>query len=311
MKTQIKPGSEAVDEDGMREGRSIRAGWTAPAVVFGVVAVAVGWWLHDSVQTQRSACGIVALVAALSDSHVTTSCSTVRTKETASIVLIGVGLAALVVGSLVASRRGLRAARQGRPWPVRRLLTRVAQALDARLPGHAEGRSRIKPEWLAAFLFVVIVLAVVGTGQAWQAYSKEVRRHQHAAAQRALAGLRLPTTMTLTAKSDTCAPSTDVVCASSQQDSQALEGELEALLHGKPDSTVCDLLPAAPGGVPCPVSIKGSIGGYPAIGLVFRHLLLIRSGNPPAGAIPVKPGSKYLFYRGSDVVIELAAPLDA
>jgi hypothetical protein len=55
-------------------------------------------------------------------------------------------------------------------------------------------------------------------------------------------------------------------------------------------------------------SVYGHLNGFPAMGLVFAHLVVIREGSPPPGAIPVRPGNKHAFYVGSDISVSLLAP---
>jgi hypothetical protein len=284
--------------------RSVKPGWTVPAVILGVTATAVGWWLFQSNSTLRLVCDFTQALSFATDAPRTTGCTRVHTETVVAVVLLAGGIPALVIGSLVASRRGLRAARQGRPWPVRRRLTRAARVLDSRLPGFDGSKTRIKQQWLAALLFVAMVFGVIGAANGWHAYRNGVRRHQYATAQRELATMRLPASMTLTTKNDLCELTSDQVCASSAKAPEQLLAVLAALLHGKPDSTECEIL-----GTPdaeCPVMIKGKLGGYPVLGFAFKHMVTVRSGKPPAGAIRVRPKFKTLFYLGSDITIELA-----
>ena len=57
-----------------------------------------------------------------------------------------------------------------------------------------------------------------------------------------------------------------------------------------------------------PVTVYGTIDGYPAVANAFGHLLFVRHGKPPVGAIPRKPGDRHVFFRGSEVTIGLVTP---
>ena len=56
------------------------------------------------------------------------------------------------------------------------------------------------------------------------------------------------------------------------------------------------------------IGLYGTLGGYRAMAIAFNHLVVVHHGSPPAGATPVRPGSKHLFFRGTDITISLLTP---
>jgi hypothetical protein len=61
--------------------------------------------------------------------------------------------------------------------------------------------------------------------------------------------------------------------------------------------------------VPCPVTIIGNIAGCRAVATISRHLVIVKSGKPPAGATRFSPKMKSLYVDGSEIAIGLASPL--
>ena len=289
----------------VRQG-PVRPGWTLPIAALGVITLGVGWWQHDAIAAQSSVCDLLDAVSAIGGGAPATTCQAVRSKETLSLVLIGIGLAELLAGSLAASRRGLRSARQGHPWPLRRQFTRAARALDSRLPGFRADRPRISQAVIAAGLFIALIAGVKLVDSAWQSHSRSVRQHRHAAAQRALKALPLPAAVIRGRSDPACVAAQDTLCAHSDKTPAALTPQISALLHGHPSSALCTAL-AIPGDtLPCPATIYGNIAGYPAVAVLSDHLITVRSGSPPAGAVPAYAGSKRLFRFGSEITIGLA-----
>jgi hypothetical protein len=291
----------------------VRPGWTLPVAAVGALTLGVGWWQYHSTGAQRTACEFVDFLGSLTGKAPATSCQAVQSKATLGLVLIGLGALELLAGSWAASRRGLRSARQGHPWPARRLFLRMARALDSRLPGYRASRPRISQAWIAGGLFVAFVAGVGETAAAWHTHTTAVREHRYAAAQQALQKLTLPSTMTRRSSDPVCPTDVDMLCAGSNQTPQALTPAVSALLHGTPNSALCDAM-AMPGvddiAVPCPTTIYGKIAGYPAVATISRHLIQVKSGKPPPGATRLNPKMKTLYVLGSDITIGIAAPLD-
>jgi hypothetical protein len=103
----------------------------------------------------------------------------------------------------------------------------------------------------------------------------------------------------------------DTICASSQLSPEALRPAMEALLSGRSSTVLCSVL-TQPHGMACPVTVYGHVAGYRAVANVFQHMIIIRNGQPPAGAVPVRPGSHRLgpqaYFVGSDITVSLAVP---
>jgi hypothetical protein len=285
----------------------VRPGWTLPVAALGVITLGIGWWQYHASAAQRTACDFLDIVNAMTGNNAASSCEAVRSKEILSLILIGVGLVEFLAGSLAASRRGLRSARQGHPWVLRRQLMWAARALDSRLPGYRETRPRISQAWIAAGLFFALFAGVVSVDNAWQTHTRTVREHRHAAAQRALQTLPLPAAIIRGRSDPVCTTAPDTLCAHSDKSPAALSAQVSALLHGAPNSALCTAL-AIPGDtVPCPTTIYGKVAGYPAVALISDHLITVRSGKPPVGATLAYPRSKTLYRFGSDITIGLAA----
>jgi hypothetical protein len=288
----------------------VRPGWTLPVAVAGAVAIGVGWWQYHGLETQRMACDVLGAVSALTDSHPSTSCSAVRSRQLLGIILMVVGGLGLVVGSLAASRRGLKAARQGSPWPLRRAYTRMAHAVDSRLPGYSENRPRISRAWVAGAAFVALVAAVAGIANAWDAHQRSVRQHRYAAGMQALHTLALPVGVTRVRSALGCPTAADTICARSDKSPDALAASISTLLHGEPDSALCQAIGIPSDFVPCPVAIYGTIAGNRAVAVLSEHLITVKSGKPPAGARLVSSRMKHLYVKGSDITIGIASPLN-
>jgi hypothetical protein len=89
---------------------------------------------------------------------------------------------------------------------------------------------------------------------------------------------------------------------------------MQHLLDGRSSDLPCEMtsqlkeeLPSkVVGDTACPVTVYGTIAGYPAMAIAFDHLIVVADGaTPPAGAVPASPGSKHAFHLGSDVRVGL------
>jgi hypothetical protein len=286
----------------------VRAGWTLPVALVGSGAALVGWWLVHSVAQANLACDLFGALQSIPGvGRVPAACSGVSLRYNAGGVLVALGGLASLVAFLVAGRRGRAAARQGHPWPLRRVLARTAAAVDRLLPGHSEA-PRVTPTAIGALLSCVLLAAVVAGHTAW-------RDHQHGAelahrhrAELALASLALPSGVTRSPTGGGCTASVDTLCAASGQSMDKLRPVMESLLSGRTSKFMCDLL-TQPQGIPCPVTVYGTIDGYPAVATVFRHLLIVRTGHPPTEAVPLHPGAtRGAFFLGSDINVSLVLP---
>jgi hypothetical protein len=290
--------------------RPVSPGWTLPVAVVGAVLLGVGRWQYYGVQTQRMVCDVVGAMSSLTGNQPAPACAAVRSRQLLGIVLMVVGGLGLGVGSLAASRRGLKAARQGTPWPLRRAFMSSARAVDSRLPGYRASRPRISQAWIAGAAFVAVVAAAAGIGNAWDAHVKSVRQHRYAAGQQALKTLALPAGVTRDSPAAGCPTNADTICARSAKPPGALIASFSALLHGKPDAALCEALAIPGDAVPCPVTIIGTLAGNRAVATISQHLVIVKSGKPPAGATVLSPKMTHLYVDGSDVTIGISSPLN-
>lgn len=261
----------------------VRPGWTLPIAAVGVLTLGVGWWQFHGVQTQRMVCDLVDGMSSLTGTNPSTACAAIRSRQLLGVILIGVGLLELVLGSIAASRRGLKAARLGSPWPLRRLFLRIARGIDSRLPGYRATRPRISQAWIAGAAFIALVAAASGIVHAWDAHTKAARQHQYAAAQGALKVLALPAGIIRGSSDPVCTADSDTVCAHGDKAPASLAGQLSTLLHGKQESGICDALGEVSAALPCPVTIIGKIAGDRAVATISRHLIVVKSGKPRPG----------------------------
>lgn len=287
----------------------VRAGWTLPGVVLGLVAAAIGWWLVHSVGQAYVVCDVFGGLATIPGvGHPALTCGGVNARYTSGSVLVASGTLLALVALLVAGRRGRVAARQGHPWPLRRFLKRIGASVDRRLPGASDERSpRIPAGAVGALLCCLLLVGLIANHDAWNTHEQATElAHRHTAEHR-LAALTLPTGLVKGSSGSGCSPSVDTLCASSAMSPESLRPVMESLLSGRPSTVLCSVL-TQPAGMPCPDTVYGKIAGYPAVANVFHHLIIVRNGHPPAGAVPVRPGPHRAYFLGSDVNVSLIVP---
>jgi hypothetical protein len=90
---------------------------------------------------------------------------------------------------------------------------------------------------------------------------------------------------------------------------------MQHLLDGRSSDVPCEMTSQLEaqlevvGDTDCPVTVYGTIAGFPAMAIAFDHLIVVADGaTPPAGAVPSSPGSKRGFHLGSDVHVALLTP---
>ncbi|MGQ0629937.1 MAG: hypothetical protein ACT4P1_02770 [Sporichthyaceae bacterium] len=291
----------------------VRAGWTLPAALTGLITASMGGWLVYSGIQAKTACDLSSFFADLTENErPATACSGVNLQLNVGGFMFVAGTLLALVALLAAGRRGRAAARAGHPWPLRRILTRAAVALDRRLPGASPtGAPRIGPTTVGALLSVLLLVGVLAAHDAWSAHQSNAELARRSAAQRALDTLVLPAGVTRSSVDDVgCKVDADTVCASSSLPVEELRPAMESLLAGRASTEMCELAPR-PNGWPCPVTVQGKIAGYPAIAIVDRHLVMVREGDPPAGAVPLRPGAtRGVFFLGTDINVSLLVPFD-
>lgn len=179
-------------------------------------------------------------------------------------------------------------------------------SVDRRLPGASERRTpRIGAGAVGAVVSCLLLVGLVAAHGAWSSHKRSIERaHRHAAEQR-LAAITLPERLASTSSGSGCL-SVDMLCASSAMSAEALRPVVESLLSGRSSTVVCRVLTLPADG--CPVIVYGNIAGYPAVAHAFPHLIDVRNGQPPAGAVPSRQGSHRTYSLGSDVIVSLIVP---
>jgi hypothetical protein len=95
------------------------------------------------------------------------------------------------------------------------------------------------------------------------------------------------------------------VCGYSTLTPPQLKPILARLLDAAPDAALARALPCLG---PCPTLLRGHLHGYPVTADIFWHLIVVRHGRPPEGALPAPHGRGHLFYLGSDINISAVQP---
>ncbi len=292
----------------MEHVRPVRPGWVLP--IAGVVGVLVGVWgflLAHGQAPVRSLCHVFASGDALlkgvggSTPPTVPNCTSPDVLYNLGRLMVLVGSAAALVAILALARRGRRAAVAGAPWRTRRATDSVARWLDARLPGRTHSQPRLRGGYLLGLAAALAVVGVTSGASAWQSHRQAAKLHAYNIANAALADLRLPAAIEREPSSTCGSP----VCARSQLMPPQVEPYLLHLLSGTPEPALSRLLGCAG---PCPINVQGQIDGYPVVAIAFWHLLIVRHGKPPKGAIPDPSGHREVFYRGSDIYIGPASP---
>lgn len=276
----------------------------------GLVIASAGGWHLRSVAEKKAACELwVALDDIAGVDRSAMACGGVNLRFNAVAVSVVSG-AVLALVALVAGRRGRTAARQGHPWPVRRFLTRLASSVDRRLPGVApEGTPRISAGVVGALLSCLLLVGLLVVHDAWADHQRGAEVEHRSKAQAALAALVLPDDIAPRAEPDSgCTASADELCAFSSRSMEELRPALESLIAGRSSTLSCELIPQ-PEGMACPVTVYGKIAGYPAVAIASQHMILVRDGDPPPGAVPLRSGTdRGVFFQGTDVTVGLIVP---
>lgn len=298
--------------------RSTRVGWTGSAALSGGLLTAAGMVLLHLASGPRQLCHVLNSLDDLAGGEPDQpllprpSCASLDERYVIAVALTCVGSVVALVALVAMARRAWSSRRAGHPWWLHRAASRVAAWIDAWLPGQrrADGRPRISSGFVTVLGALVALGCVSAAFGVWSNISRTLELRTHHRGQVALATLQLPTGLTLGSpdgRSAGCTPSPDTLCASSALPPDQVDPILRQLLHGKPDAAICALLPT-PAGTKAPCAIYGRIGGYRAMAIPFNHLLVLRSGAAPPGAVPVRPGNTHMFYLGTDVTITLLTP---
>ena len=285
----------------------------------GVAVGVAGLVVRHDVQPARTLCHLTAQIHSFEQALTTqtgalpglpakaTSCAAVDLRYALGLVAALLGLAIVAVGFAWLMRRSRRAAVSGAPWPIRRAMEATAGWLDARMPGRrTKSPPRLRGGFLAVLSVILIAVAVSGTVSLWQSHQRSVQMHTYLTATAALTTVKLP--LGLRRTSD-CG---DTVCASSRLTPSQLEPMLRRLLHGGPAPALAALIACIPGR--CPVTVYGHYDGALAVGDAFWHLLIVRNGKPPKGAVPIHPdvppraGHPAGYWYGSDIMIGTVNP---
>jgi hypothetical protein len=284
-------------------------------VAVGLAGLAVR---HDA-QPARTVCHLSAELHSFDESLIqqtgplpglsakATGCAFLDLRYALGLVAALLGLLIVAAGFVWLMRRSRRAAASGTPWPVRRTMEAAASWIDARVPGGRAGSApRLRGGYLAVLSVLLVVVAIGGAVSLWQSHQRSAQIHSYVVATAALTALKLPAGLQRTAA---CA---DTVCASSRLSPGQLAPILRRLLDGAPIPAVTALIPCPVGR--CPVTVYGHFDGSVVVGNAFWHLLVVRNGKPPKGAVPLHPGLRvraghaYGYWYGSDVMIGTINP---
>ena len=301
--------------------RRVRAGWTVPVIGVGVAISVAGLVVRGDAAPARTVCQVNAQVQSFMQSvsgkvgrlpglpTKATSCAALDLRYDLGLVGALVGLVIAMAGFVWLMRRSRRAARSGAPWPIRRTLDAAARWLDARLPGNRYGAEpRIRGGFLAGLGVVLVVAAVGGAVSVWDGYQRSQQIHGYEAATTALTALQLPHGLQ---REPAGACGDETVCARSSLNPPQIGPFLRHLLDGAPNPSATAAIPCAG---PCPVVIYGHYDGALTVGIAFWHLLIVRDGKPPRGAIPARPsiparaGRPAAYFLGSDIDIGTVDP---
>jgi hypothetical protein len=290
--------------------------------VYGLAAGVVGLIVRHNAASARTLCHLDEQVRTFEQSLAAqvgplpgpaakaVSCASLDLRYDLGLVAALLGLAITLGGFLWLTCRSRRAARVGAPWPIRRAMDAAAGWIDAHLPGgHARSQPRLRGGFLAILTAILVAIAVGGAISLWNSHQRSERIYTYETATAALAALPLPVGL----QRESPAACGDTVCARSNLTPPQLDPMLRALLHGTPNPAITDLI-ACPASDRCPVTAFGHFDGALAVGNAFWHLLVVRDGKPPKGAIPVhptlhlRPGRAYAYWFGSDVYIGTIDP---
>lgn len=283
-------------------------GWMLPSLgVAGTAAGVKGLTMVRAVSPVRDLCHFLAafpppafIGQTLATHGGPLSCGALDARYRLGLALAGVGFAAAIIAGVGLMRRSRRAARSGNPWPLRRVTRAAAEWIDAQLPGKRGSQPRLRPGYIT---FLGAVVAIVAVGAAQSAISDVSQTEQldaYKTTQRTLGTLALPTV--IRRESSSCG---SPLCGHSKLTPPQLEPMLARLFDAKPDTTVTRLI-ECPGR--CPIMLRGQVQRYPVVADLFWHLVVVRHGPPPIGAIPLPHGHDHLFYLGSDIDIFAVEP---
>jgi hypothetical protein len=299
-----------------------RVGWAPLLIGVGVLAGLAGELIREAAAPARAVCQVNAQFGSIERLLTTNvgplpglptkapSCTALDLRYDLGLGTALSGLAMILVGFVLAIRRGRRAADAGRPWPLRRAMDATATWLDVHLPG-SRGRStpRLRGGYLAALSAILVILAVSGAISWWNGYQRSERVHTYETATAALTTERLPPNIQRVA-----GPCGDTICATSALNPPQLDRELRHLLNGAPMPPLTAMVPC-PG--PCPVTLFGHFDGAVAIADAFWNLVVVRNGKVRKGAIPARRGVRArrgvpdAYYLGSTILIDTIDPRQA
>jgi hypothetical protein len=280
-----------------------------PALAVAGTAVGVkGLTMFRAVGPARALCHFLAAVPAPAFSHETLvsrgrslSCGPLDSRYHLGLALAVLGFTAAIIAGLGLAQRSRSAAKAGSPWALRRATHAAAEWIDAQLPGERGSHPRLRPGYIT-FLGTVLAFVTVGAAQSAISDADQSRQlYAYQTAQRTLATLALPSVIHRKSSSG-CG---GAVCGYSKLTPPQLEPRVARLLDARPDMTLTRLI-GCPGR--CPITLRGQLQSYPVVADIFWHLVVVRHGHPPIGAIPLPRGHGHLFYLGSDIDIAAVEP---
>ena len=293
--------------------RRTTVGWTLPAAVIGGVSSVAGYAEYRSVKSTYVICTLSSMTQQLGSilgtdgSRSPSDCSSIDARYTVSIWIIRAGLLVLIIAAVAALRRLNAATKAGTPWWIYRTLSRWCVWLDRKLPGKQNPeRPRISVTALTALTLVAFGISANAAHASWTHHEHALTKQRFLRAEQHLTSLHIPADLTV-GDIGGCHTGADQRCASTTKTAQQIAPELIQLIHGRPTTLLCALT-HFDGAPPCPITIYGQIAGSPAAIDIFQHAIFVKTGNPPSGAVPVRPGNKHAFFLGSEVWISLIDP---
>jgi hypothetical protein len=248
-------------------------------LLVGLASAVAGSLLYPSRDAEGYRCGVHVVYRDLINGtgEMADACPEGTFALGAGLVLIALGIAALIAGSMF-------------------LLTRYAARITTRLPAQA----------VAGLLLLTLAIVSGGGYQGWRTYTHHrdtVRLHH---AEQALAALALPQEWTGPTRRSHCSSGGPARCAHSAANPTDLRADLIALVHGR-DRSLC--VPT-PGRFPCGVDVVGEIDGYPAAAYAQPDLYFELDGPPPKGATRLqRPDNRSAVYvAGSIIQLYLLTP---
>ena len=167
---------------------------------------------------------------------------------------------------------------------------------------------RLRRRYAIALGILIAAITVSAIVSVLRNHQRAEQIHTYQAVQHKLATLELPGAIQRK-PSGTCA---EPVCAYTRLTPPQVVPVLTRLINVKPDKAL-ERVPLCPTDAlhgHCPTILRGRVDGYPVIGTIFWHLMIVKHGELPSGARLVR-GSRLhgdLVLLGSDIEASAVSP---